>query len=339
MNGEQFHAYIKFIGPENEDGAVYIAKAAKTMLALDRWARKYQKEFAKSNNGLELKISAVRKNCSELDIVIQTASNLLNTGALTVVGATVWKQLGFQEFCKKFMGTLGEQIALKKVLKHDQPDKVSEPYLKEGKTVIDVFAKDNRRYTVSAEAINVYRKTQDSLNGFNTLVQGENTEMKVGYYESPSVSHDIISLTPSDRFAFTDPMSERILEQRLAEGFDEDKAREVTIYGRFLDYRGMATKYRFSFQARKNTKEYGKQKVLCIVEDQTMEASILDLLKPQNKKNIILNGLATKSWDGNLDKMKIKWFDENPDYNPEQLEMFYLDSIDADEKEEGSNEI
>lgn len=338
MNSDQFHAYVKFIGPENEDGAVDITKAAKTMLALDRWVRKYQKEFTKADEKVELKISAVRKNCSELDIIIQSASKLVETGTLTLVGATAWKQLGFHEFCKKFMGTLGEQVALKKVLKHDKPERVGEPYLKDNSPVTDVFTKDDKKYTVSVEAIDVYRKTHDSLNGLNTLIPGENTEMRVGYYDMQSVQHDVATLSPSDRVAFTDPMSEQLLEQRLSEGFDVDRAKEVTIFGRFLDYRGMATKYRFSFQARKNTKEYGKQKVLCIVEDQAMESQLLDLLKPQNKKNIVLNGLATKSWDGSLDKLKIKWFDESPDYNPEQLEMFYLDSLDIIDREGDSSE-
>lgn len=336
---DKFHACIKFIGPENEDGAVDIAKAAKTMLALDRWARKYQKEFAHDESRIELKINDVKKNCSELDILIQSATTLLQTGALTTVGAIAWKQLGFHEFCKKFMGTLGEQIALKKVLKNDKPESVSEPYLRDGKPVIDVITKDGKTHTVSAEAIDIHRKTQDALNGFNTLVPGENTEMKVGYYDN-STQNDVVAVTPSDRSAFTDPDSSQVMEQRLDEGFSEDKAKEVTLYGRFLDYRGMATKYRFSFQARKNTKEYGRQKILCIVEDPAVEASLLDLLKPQNKKDIALNGLATKSWDGNLDKLKVNWVNENPNYDPKQLEMLYLDSIDIDEdeQEESGNE-
>lgn len=329
---DQFHAYIKFIGPENEDGAVDIAKAAKTMLALDRWTRKYQKDFTKEAY-IELKISAVRKNCSELDILIQSASSLLPVGALTAVGATVWKQLGFQEFCKKFMGTLGEQLVLKKILKNDKPESISEPYLQNDKPVIDVVSKEGKKYTVSAQSIDVYRKTHDSLNGFNTLVAGQNTEMKVGYYETPLDQRDVAVISPSDREAFSDPDSIQIMEQRLNEGFDEDKAREVTLFGRFVDYRGMATKYKFSFQARQSTKKYGRQKILCIVDDKTTEASILDLLKPQNKKNVILNGLATKSWDGSLDKLKVAWFNQSPNYDPEQLEMFYLDSLDIEEKD------
>lgn len=337
MDEEEFRAYIKFIGPENDDGSVSIRKAGKTLLALDRWTDKYLKEFASNERGISINIRDVKKNCSELELVFKAAEVAIGVGATTGVIAVAWKQLGFAEFCKQFMGTLGQQLVLKKVLKNDKPASVSEPYLDSGtnRVLVDIETKDGETITVPQKQVEVHRKTSGYLNGFNTLEEGVNTEMRVGYYDKDMHANDVAALKPSDKMYFYDPASDENLNKRIQEAYDDDKAVELTLVGRFLDFYGMATKYKFSFQARKKTKQYGKQKILCIVSDENLEAQIIDVLKPNNKHDVVINGRATTDWEGNIDKIKINWVNDDPNFNPDQLTIHYVD--DEDEQENTEN--
>ena len=140
-----FRAYIKFVGIENEDGSVAIDKASKSLLALNRWSLKYQKEFYPNQKPVAIKLKAVKRKCSLLELLINSPP--IQTGIYVTIGSVAWKQLGFHEFCKKFMGTLGEQIALKKILKNDQPKSISKPYLKKNKIMVDLETKDGKKYS------------------------------------------------------------------------------------------------------------------------------------------------------------------------------------------------
>jgi hypothetical protein len=128
---------------------------------------------------------------------------------------------------------------------------------------------------------------------------------------------DTAEVVVGDKDSFVEDVDPDVLARRMSESFDEQDATDETVKGQFVDFYGLAHKYKFSFQARKKQEEFGKQKILCIVED-AMISEILDLLKPENKKNICIHGKATRDQDGKLDKIKIEWFNVNPDYNPNQ---------------------
>ena len=83
----------------------------------------------------------------------------------------------------------------------------------------------------------------------------------------------------------------------------------------------MARKYHFSFQARKNLDEIGKQKILCKLKKIEI-SEIIDLLKPENQKaNVCIFGKAIKDKDGKIDKIYIEWFNTDENYNPNQIKL------------------
>lgn len=103
----------------------------------------------------------------------------------------------------------------------------------------------------------------------------------------------------------------------MSEPFEEDKAEDVRIVGKFIDFYGLAHRYHFSFQARKEQDIYGKQKILCIVDKQEI-STVIDLLKPEAKTNVCIKGKATKDREDKIDKIKVEWVNTDPDYNPDQ---------------------
>ena len=117
------------------------------------------------------------------------------------------------------------------------------------------------------------------------------------------------------------------LSDRLLEPFDEKKAVEVRIVGRFIDSYGLAQKYQFALQVREDVGMYGKQKVLCEMPAELISPTY-DLLKPENRKNVTVKGLATRDNENRLDKMKVEWYSDDPDHNPDQTDM--MNSLGGD---------
>src|SRR3989344_4999115 len=73
-NNDDFRGYIKYFGPFTEDGSLDIGKAGRSLLALDRFLKKYQSNASLSGEKTYvLKISSVNKNCSEIVVSLVEA--------------------------------------------------------------------------------------------------------------------------------------------------------------------------------------------------------------------------------------------------------------------------
>lgn len=321
MSKNDDYAYVKFYGPLVEDGKIDLGQAGKTLISLNRWFKAYKKELLKTEENIVLRAGGIRKGSSEIQIFLE----FLQTGygqaaTVAVVAGSAFKNLGVREFFQKFMGTLGEQLALKLFAKGGSL-KEKNAFIDDGVEKVEVINERGAKKVIPKEDWIVYSKTNRALIGFCNLEKGREEKMKVGYYDSHTHKMiDVSELTYADRDFFQDINDPDEWARRLSEPFDETKAEEVKIIGQFIDFYGMATKYHFSFQARREQEKYGKQKVLCIV-DENETSKILDLLKPDNRKNVCVKGMATKDRESRIDKIKIEWINEDPTFNPNQTSI------------------
>ena len=95
----------------------------------------------------------------------------------------------------------------------------------------------------------------------------------------------------------------------------------MKLIGEFMDYYGFAQKYHFSFQARKNQDEIGKQYILCIVPTARI-SEIIDGLKPEKKKRVCIYGQVNRNLDDKVDKIRVEYISEEEDFNPAQVKFF-----------------
>lgn len=313
--------YIKFDGPAAELGSVDIAKAGKALSALARWNRYYKKEMLRDKVQYSLKIVDIKKNCTELQIVVDIVQNAVKGVPVPTLltTAAILNLPGVKDFIKGFAGELGKQLALK-VFAAGKPVRESEMYVKNNKIMAKVINSDNQSMEATKEQIDFYRKSGMSLNGMYALEEGKENRLRVGYHDSSSGYVDTAEIVVADKNSFVEDNDPDVLARRMSESFDEEAASLETINGQFVDFYGLAHKYKFSFQVRNKQEEYGKQKILCIVED-SMVSEIIDLLKPENKKNVWVRGLANRDQEGKIDKIKIQWFNLDPDYNPNQTSL------------------
>lgn len=318
--GEDY-AYIKFYGPYVTEGRIDLGQAGKTLVSLNKWFKKYRREFVKSDNNIVLRAGAIREGSSEIQFFLDFLGSGYGHGAvIALIGGSLLKNFGIRDFFQKFMGTLGEQLALKLFAKGETLTE-EKKFAEDGKVKVKLRNIDGKKLIVLGEDWEIYQETGSSLNGFCNLEKGKEEKMTVGFHDAQTrVDRDISELTFEDKEFFQDVNDPEEWARRLSEPFDETKASETKIVGQFVDYYGLAHKYHFSFQARKEQDIYGKQKILCIVDDDKIE-EILDLLKPNNRKNVCIKGMATKDREGKIDKIKIEWINEDPDYNPEQTSM------------------
>lgn len=313
-NIKEFKGYIKYFGPFTEDGSLDILKAGKSLLALDRFSKKYQKESLRLDKDSQyvLKISEINKNCSEIVIIITEV--LKSTPASVALIGLGLKQMGIAEFGKQFFGTLGQQLALKIFSKGKEVSREKD-FIKNGEIFVKLKNNQGETKNVTAQEWENFKRLNSSLDGFVQLEKGKEEEMKVGYKENQEEKQvAVINCSDKDSFGTYSGVS---LEERMSESFDENDAKEETIVGRFVDFYGLAHKYHFAFQARKKQEDFGKQKILCIVNEGQI-SQILDYLKPEFDKNICIFGKATRDWENKIDKIKIEWVNENENYNPNQ---------------------
>ena len=268
-----------------------------------------------------LRAGEIHEGSSEIRIFL----DFLNTGyghvaEISLMAQSAFKNFGIRDFFQKFMGTLGEQLALKVLAKGGRLVE-EEKFIDDKKVKVRLRNANGKKSVVPEEAWNIYQKTNQSLNGFCNLEKGKEEEMKVGYYDAElKAKHDVSQLSYEDRAFFQDFSDPDEWARRLSEPFDETKATETKIVGQFIDFYGMAHKYHFSFQARKEQEVYGKQKILCIVDDAEI-TKILELLKPENRKNVCIKGMATKDRENKIDKIKIEWVSEDLNYDPDQTKI------------------
>lgn len=314
----QFIGYLKFFGPSVEEGKIDIEKIGNSLIALNKLFKKYAKsEEAKS---ISLKLGKVKKNCTEVNIffeqIIPILKPVAETSTLLMV-AKIADYIGITELGKQFFGTIGEQIALKLFSKGKKTEKQKE-VVADGKVYVLLKNTDGEVRKFLKE---IYDSQKEFAVPLKELIQLENKKeekMEIGYYKNSSSQKVAdIQVTQKDFFHAEEDLN---FEEKLEEDFDEAKAENIKITGQFIDYYGMAHKYHFSFQARKNQEEIGKQKILCKTDGLNV-SEIIDLLKPENQKNICISGKATKNTEGKIDKIKIDWFNEDENFNPDQEKL------------------
>lgn len=281
--------------------------------------QKIQKDFIKTDENIALRAGAIVEGSSEIQIFL----DFLRTGhghALVdaAVASSIFKNTGARDFLKKFMGTLGEQLALKLFAKGKLP-KEEQKFVRGGKVMVTLRNEEGSAKDIEEELWLIYKQTNMLLNGFCNLEKGAEEELLVGYYDSSDrANHEVARLDYKDKDYFHDINDPDELARRMNEPFDEESATDMKIIGQFVDYHGLAHRYHFSFQARREQETYGKQKILCIVENEKV-SQIIDYLKPENRKNVCIFGKGTKDRDGKTDKIKIEMITEDLNFDPYQI--------------------
>jgi hypothetical protein len=315
------YAYLKFSGPMIDGGKIDLVQAGKTLTSLGKWFKKYNKDFVNSEQKIVLRAGAIKEGSSEIQLFL----DFLQTGhgqvaVTTIVASSIFKNLGVREFFQKFMGTLGEQLALKIFAKGKQPTE-RRKYVEKNKIFVELENSEGVLKNVPEEAWLIYKQTGPILNGFCNLEKGAEEDLRIGYHDSSkNIDKDIAKLNYTDKEYFQDINDPDELARRINEPFEEDKAIQMKIIGQFIDFYALAHRYHFSFQARREQDLHGKQKILCIVDTDQI-SKVIDYLKPENKKNVCIVGNGTKDKDGKTDKIKIRWVTEDLNYDPNQTKI------------------
>lgn len=316
----KFRWFVKFYWPSNEDGSVDISKAWKSLLSLDRFFRKYQKEnFKNEESDFIIKISGVNKNCSELLLdIVEMVKNLAPIGTYAISAGYILDKVWVTEFGKQFFGTLGEQLALKLFAKGKEVKKEKE-IIKEQIVFVQLANAQWDKKIVTKQEWENFMKLSPYLDGFAQLEKWKEERLVVGYKNSNWEEKITGEITYQDKefFGTYVPAS---MEDRMNDPVDWTKGKKEKIIGRFVDFYWLAHKYHFAFQARKNQEEIGKQKILCVVEESEI-SRLLDYLKPEFDKNICIYGQAIRDWEDKVDKIKIEWVNEDEDFDPKQISL------------------
>lgn len=320
QNQTQFIGYLKYFGPSVDEGKIDIEKIGNSLIALNKLYKKYNKsEHLKT---FSLKLGKITKNCTEVSIYLEQIVPIIQPVAITaslLMVAKIADYVGITELGKQFFGTIGQQIALKLFSKGKKINKQKD-LVENGKLYVLLKNTEGEEEKFLKEIYDSEREYSNALKDLVQLEEKKEEEIEIGYYENSS-SHIVADIRVAQKeYFYTD--DEYNFEDRLEEDFDESKAINIKIIGKFVDYFGMAHKYHFSFQARKNQEEIGKQKILCKTEGLNL-SEIIDLLKPEKQeKNICISGKATKNNDGKIDKIKILWLNEDENFNPDQENLF-----------------
>lgn len=325
LNKENY-LYVTFRGPSVDAGEMDIGQASKVFAALDKWRKQYEKEFI-SENQLSIKLKSVEKGSTDLQFVV----DILQAGSCPVTLLAAGKLVkevgnfpGVKDFLQKIGDELGKQVSLK-IASKGKTLTESAPYIKNGVVMVDVFKGKNKVDSVEKSSIDFYHKSNKTLNDLYVLGANKITEAEVGYKTQGSARSRLAIIKLIDRESFIKDESQDKLADRLVELFDKDKAEEVKIVGRFIDSYGLAHRYQFALQVKRDTGKYGKQKVLCDMPAELISPTY-DLLKPENRKDVLVKGLATRDSENRLDKMKVEWYSDDLEYNPDQTSLLnYMD--------------
>jgi len=317
---KHFKGYLKFFGPSVQDGRMNVEKAGNSIIALGKAFQKYQKFHNQTE--FEPKLGEVKKNCTEINIFFEQIIPAIQPVAETVpyiAGIKIADMLGVTAIPKKFFENLADTIMLKIFSKGKSPEVVRE-FIRDEKHYIEVRNSDGET-KILEKSIYYSQKIFSDLDRLVQLEEGKEDRMEMGYYDEYNKQKTVAEIKCSQKSFFKSEVSEDDIIERLKEDFDEEKAKEEKVKGIFVDYYGLAHKYHFSFQARKNQDKIGKQKILCMV-DKNQISEFIDLLKPENqKKNICIFGKSTRNREGKIDKMKISSFSLNEDFDPNQLSL------------------
>ena len=311
------YLYMTFRGPSVDAGEMDIGQASRVFAALDKWKKQYEKEFAPDNN-FSIKLKSVEKGCTDFHFIVEA----LKAGWLPMTIFATSKLAnapGVKDFLQEIGKEFGKQVALK-IASKGKTLTESAPYIENNKVMVDVFSGKNKIGSMEKRSTDFYRKSNKSLNDLYVLEANKITEAEVGYKIQGSDRCSLATIKLTNRESFIEDNPKDKLADRLLEPFDERKAEEGRIVGRFIDSYGLAQKYQFALQVREDVGMYGKQKVLCEMPAELISPTY-DLLKPENRKNVTVKGLATRDNENRLDKMKVEWYSNNPDHNPDQTDM------------------
>ena len=318
------YLYMTFRGPSVDAGEMDIGQASRVFAALDKWKKQYEKEFAPDNN-FSIKLKSVEKGCTDFHFIVEA----LKAGWLPMTIFATSKLAnapGVKDFLQEIGKEFGKQVALK-IASKGKTLTESAPYIENNKVMVDVFSGKNKIGSMEKRSTDFYRKSNKLLNDLYVLEANKITEAEVGYKIQGSDRCSLATIKLTNREAFVEDNTKDKLSDRLLEPFDEKKAEEVRIVGRFIDSYGLAQKYQFALQVREDVGMYGKQKVLCEMPAELISPTY-DLLKPENRKNVTVKGLATRDNENRLDKMKVEWYSDDPDHNPDQTDM--MNSLGGD---------
>jgi len=312
-----FSVYLEFKGGAVNAGEIDPVIAGKTLIAFSRLLKKYQKDIDSSGLDFSLKLKNIYKGSSGLELVpdiLQIMENLAETESMTLfaktlVGYHAVRIFQVQEFFKGFMSTLGTQAALRVSSKGTVLSE-KKSSVNDDNSISKICIDENgREYKLNEKEWKAYQVLSPILGDMVAFKSGDGVEkMSFGFKDSgKKTTTGEIVLKNTEYF---EPSFD-LIEERMTEPFDESKAEPVTIEGRFVDYHGMAHKYFFSFQVRRDVEKYGKKKILCLLEKESV-SKVLDLLKPENAQNVILSGKAIRDKENKLDKIKIdSWVDKS----------------------------
>lgn len=312
---KDFSLYLEFRGSSVNKGEIDMEIAGKSMLAFSRILKKYQKEVDVTGLDFSIKLKNIYPGSTGLEFVpdaVNALANLASTGAGTLfagayVGGKAAHILQIQEFFKGFMGTLGKQYALRVMSKGSNLVEKETKIKKDKEIAVMVSDEKGGKYELSDKEWRAYQALAPVLGDLLNLRANEVEKVSFGYKER-GYKKKTGEIEYKDAKYF-EPSYDSI-EERQKEPFDDSRAENVTLEGRFVDYHGLAHKYFFSFQVRRDTEKYGKQKVLCIVPTEQV-SKILDLLKPENERNVVVVGKATRDRENRLDKMMVEsWADD-----------------------------
>lgn len=314
---EKFSGYLKFFWPEVEDWEIDIAKVWDSLIWLSKFYKSYCKE--RGIQEYQIKLKWLKKNCTEVDIVIQQIIPVVKELGTYALVLKWMEKVWVTEFWKQFFWTLGNVFALKLLsLWKDLIEK--KRYINKQEEYIEL---ENIKWEKKIFKLNDYLDYQ-KYNQFSwrivQLEKWKEEKLKIWYYDE-NKNIDVVEVNYTEKKSF-ESNNDTDFYERLNEWFNEEKAVEVKIIWKFIDFFSLATKYRFSFQARKEIEKIWKQKILCIVED-NMVWEILDILKRDywTKHNICLFWKANFSMDWKIDKIKVIWFSEDENYNPNQIQI------------------
>lgn len=314
---KEFIGYLKFYGPAVDEGKIDIEKIGISLISLNKIFKKYSKQ--KNFKNISLKLGKIQKKCTEVNIFFEQIVPIAQPVAETATVLLAAKTIGITEMGKQFFGTIGQQIALG-LFSKGKAVKQKKVIVRDGKIFVLLQNSEKENKEFLKEIYDTQKDFSISLKDLIQLEKEKEEKIQIGYYQNASPKKIAeVNLAQKDYFQAEE---EIILEERLEEDFDESKAKNVRIVGKFIDYYGLAHKYHFSFQARKNQEEIGKQKILCKIKENIKISKIIDLLKPENQeKNICIFGKATKNSEDKIDKIKIEWVNEDENYDPKQKKL------------------
>ncbi len=301
--------YLKFDGPTVSEGKMDASKAGSALLAVGRMFKKYCDY--KGTTDVVIKLDCVKKKCTWIQFCVG-----LTAGAVTLHQSL--KAVGLDEFLKQYWGTIAQQIALRQFSAGQRITKTAEVIVDSQQCVmIRNVNGDERRFL--RETFETRRLYSLNIKELSLLEKGKEESMQLGYLDAGKECNLVdVKYADAGCFEYDEDVS---IEARQNQEFDEENAVEMKLVGQFMNFYAMAHKYKFTFQARKNQEEVGKQYILCIIDGSKIN-EFIDLLKPENKeRNVCIWGKATKDIDDKVDKIKIShWsYDESDDPNQQKF--------------------